>query len=102
MLEHSVSREPVARFDDDCRPICISHSLQFMLLVHARFSIAYAWPCSSRRHELHPLIEEGLRKYLLERDDMVSVRPNLMGAYYLADLVETTSQIALFSALIPA
>jgi len=58
--------------------------------------------------ELHRLIEEGLRNYpdakaiLLERHGMFSMGPNLTVAYNLADLVEATGQIALFSALIPS
>jgi L-ribulose-5-phosphate 4-epimerase len=58
--------------------------------------------------ELHHLIEEGLRNYpeakaiLLERHGMFSMGPNLTVAYNLADLVEATGQIALFSALVPS
>jgi ribulose-5-phosphate 4-epimerase/fuculose-1-phosphate aldolase len=54
------------------------------------------------------LIEEGLLKYpdaravLLERHGMFTMGPNLTVAYNLADLVEATGQIALFSALIPS
>jgi ribulose-5-phosphate 4-epimerase/fuculose-1-phosphate aldolase len=57
--------------------------------------------------ELHRLVEEGVRNYpeakaiLMRSHGMFSMGPNLTVAYNLADLVEATAQIALFSSLIP-
>lgn len=56
--------------------------------------------------ELHRIVEEGLRKYpdakaiLMERHGMFTMGPNLTVAFNLADLVEDTAKIAIFSRLI--
>ena len=52
-------------------------------------------------------LQEGVHKYpeakaiLMRSHGMFSMGPNLTVAYNLADLVEATGQIALFSSLIP-
>ena len=56
--------------------------------------------------ELHRIVEEGLRKYpdakaiLMERHGMFTMGPNLTVAFNLADLVEDTAKIAIFSRVI--
>jgi L-ribulose-5-phosphate 4-epimerase len=61
-------------------------------------------PSGSR--ELHRIVEEGLRKYpdakaiLMERHGMFTMGPDLTAAFNLADLVEDTAKIAIFSRLI--
>lgn len=56
--------------------------------------------------ELHRIVEEGLRKYpdakaiLMERHGMFTMGPNLAAAFNLADLVEDTAKIAIFSRFI--
>jgi L-ribulose-5-phosphate 4-epimerase len=57
--------------------------------------------------ELHRIVEEGLRNHpdakaiLMACHGMFTMGPNLTVAYNLADLVEDTAKIALFSRLIP-